>query len=666
MNGRFLFSLAFLLSVNLCPAEEPISISDFKKPENKTICAENFNSGASGWELEKNGFQVVPSVGVIGSPCLYGKCVSGIFPSAKLKIEVRPGGIYNVILHYRGKDFKVKKGRRQSVILGGVQTRDASGKTLKGQNFWVMEGTLDGAWHTFKGQITIPKDAVEDAELCLYFDWWHTGEIFYDELLMEASGSNAVIFPVSPSNLALNANGDVILRALFLMDPMPEKDIAMLVSMNGMTKLLRPESGLIFRGAFGPLKSASGAADVKLLNLKTKQIVSEHTVTYSRADGGKKVTVDSFGRILIGGKPFFPIGTFTYQHMKEEDYKRLAESGFNFVSFGIRYNNLKGEPSNSSEKMKELLSMLEKYGLKGVLQFTLMIPQREKLRLQYEPAFGEATDSKEILKAAGKSLKGNMNLLAYYLSDENPRGELPEVRRIREILASVDPTHPTLSLTNSPVNFPYFLSSGDILVYDVYPFGSQSGTAKSPDSLENADADIAYLQSLNSPFWICTQAFDWAIFRKKADEKMPTEKELTSLALLSVIHGAKGMYYYSYHEVFAKGNKVDPKHSEKMWPRIASSSKLLKKLSPYLLGTESLPALTIQNRKNTVRGRAFRGDDGKIAILLVALKPEQATAQVTLPSGKQFRSLYGRTKQEKNGQWIFASDGVDYDVLLEK
>lgn len=656
-----IFVAVWLLSA--LAEEMKINLNEFRKLDVSTVCAENFNSGKENWNLGKNGFSIA-SGGVMGTKALYAQCKSGNLQPAQLKIKVKPGAVYNISFQFRTKDFKVKDAKRMSVIFGGIQTFDSDGKSLKGQNFWGSAANIGEDWKTYKGSVTIPANAVEDAILRIDFDWWHTGEIWIDEILLEGTGTTATIFPAAPSNLALDDAGRISLRAWFVNAPMSADELALQVTVNERTKLLNPDDKLLFSGEFGNFETPVVSVNAKLLNLKEKLIVAEHSYQLSRTPVlSRGVRVEADGRTLVDGKPFLPIGTFTYQQMMDEDYKRLQEAGFNFVSFGICFRDQNGVSSNSPEKMHRLLDMLKQYDLKAVIQFVLMVPQKEQIRQRLEPSFGSAAAPAEIMKLVGKTLGGNPSLLAYYISDENPRGELPDLQHNREHLAAVDPNHPALTLTNNRNDLPFYAASGDILVYDIYPFGSQSGVGQSPDTLEQADKDFSAIVALGIPFWLCTQGFDWAVHRKKSDEKMPTEKELTALPLLGAIYGAKGFYYYSYHEVFHKGNAVDPEHSKKMWPRIAASSKLLKELSPFILGCTQLPPLTIIEEKAIVRGKALQNDVGGMAVLLVATTPASTSAKVILPADREFVSKYGRTVKQDDGSWLFNSDGVDFDIL---
>jgi hypothetical protein len=103
-----------------------------------------------------------------------------------------------------------------------------------------------------------------------------------------------------------------------------------------------------------------------------------------------------------------------------------------------------------------------------------------------------------------------------------------------------------------------------------------------------------------------------------------------------------------------------------MWPRVASSGKLLNKLAPYILGAKTAPAMKIIKKTATLRGRRFIADNGKEAVILVSIEPKAVEAFVELPDAKKYKSLSNKAIKTGKGTWKFASDNIDYDVLIEE
>ncbi len=645
-------------------SDETIDISTFKKnPGGGIICDENFNSGPGAWKLGK-GFELKSKAGVIGSNALFADCpapaVKGKYlGSASLPIKVIPGSVCQVSIQYRASDIKPRGRRRPHFILGYIQAYDKNGKKLKGQNFWVNSKFTKG-WQSFCSSVTIPGNAVADARLNLVFDWWHTGKIWFDNITLKNNGTANVILPVVPSNLALDSDGDVALK-VFSGDGKKDNNLAMLVSLNNKKRLLRPENG-VYRGKFGRFKGTV-KVKAKLLDLKNKTILAEHDYQLfgpqtTAPDGA--TGIDKYGRTLCNGNPILPIGTFTYQRMREEDLKRVRDAGFDFISFGCRALNLQGKNSNSTREMAKMLDGLKKFNLKAMLQLTLMIPAKEHLRKKYEPDFDGFKSRDELVTALVKAVRNNPAFLAYYLSDENQRSELQQVQQLRELVSKTDPWHFTVTLTDRPDNFPFFVPTGDVLCHDNYPLPRVNEVA-------GTDSNLQALAGLRTPIWFCAQGCLWRILnKKKAVKPDPGEGAVRAVPLLAAIHGAKGFLFYSYHEVFAKGSKFEPEHPAEFWPKVVSAVKMLRELEPFILSITEAPALKLENRQGKIRCRIMKTAAGNLAIPIVAFSPGKSSVRIKLPSGKKFYSRYGLSRRQTDGTWLFTANGIDCDIIYSK
>lgn len=657
------YTLAMALAYVLCGcASDPVNVSDFKhKTSGGAVYDENFNSGCGAWTL-KQGFELRQREGVTGSNALFASpsmTEKSIACKASRPIVVIPG-IYDVSIKYRTENIKRRQPDRSDpmLILGYVQPYDKDGIQLKGQNFWVRNNSVED-WQSFRGSVTIPQGSV-NADLIMVFDWWHTGKVWFDDITFEPSGIAGTIFPLEPSNSNLNKDGTIALRAYFHDGTSEPRDSAMLVSLNGTSKLLYPKDG-VYRGDFG---SFSGAVKVnaKLLALKDKTILAEHDYRLFRNPGeapAGATSVDRFGRTLCDGKPMLPIGIFTYQTMCAQDLERLRDAGFDHIAIECMSRNLQGKNSNTKEEMAAMLDGLVKYKLKAMLQLTLMIPSKEHVRNKFAPSFDCLKDRELMLSATVKSVMRHPAFLCYYLSDENQRGELKEVQELRETINRIDPWHFTVTLTDRPDNFPFFVPTGDILCHDSYPLPQAEKVVAAEKALDD-------LSQMKTPIWFCSQAYLESTYNKALEQTYPSEGAMRALPLLSAIHGAKGFLFYSYHEIFAKGSKIDPQLPAKFWPEVVSAVKMLRELEPFILSTTASPELVVKTLDGKVRFCGMTAENGRIAVPLVALSPGKSSALVTVPEGRKYVSRYGLSAEQPDGKWLFAAKGIDCDILYSR
>ena len=447
----------------------------------------------------------------------------------------------------------------------------------------------------------------------------------------------------------------------------------MLIDAGGVKKPARFADGL-FTAQFGRLPGEKVQVKATLFNRRERKIIAEHEWELNNIPAPAVSTIDRHHRLILNGTPFMPIGCYTMMTMNDEHLSRIKAAGFNMLQVqpmhSVTPRAVKNE--NSSENLLAYIDFIAGYDLKTLMFLQLMIPEKEFIRRRLERAFDGQTAIDGIVRQIGMALKGNRNVVGFYLADENTSRDLPNTQILRQRINFADPSHVTTTLTNSTGFLDQYVSTGDILLFDIYPFNNQRTPGVKGD-LVTADQQLARIASLNTPFWLVPQGFDWArhpqrqMFGSTPEEKrqhrIPAAEELTSLPLLGAIYGAKGFVFYSYHEIFFHGNNVHPGFSDIFWPKVVKAVSVLKMLEPFIMSTETPARLTLNVTAGAVRSRVFTVN-GKTAIVLVGLQDAANAASGTLPAGN-FTSFSGKSKIE-NGRFTFAADGVNYDVLISE
>ena len=130
------------------------------------------------------------------------------------------------------------------------------------------------------------------------------------------------------------------------------------------------------------------------------------------------------------------------------------------------------------------------------------------------------------------------------------------------------------------------------------------------------------------------------------------------------MYGAKGFFFYSYHEIFVHGDNVQPGFSKIFWPRVAKAVKTLKMLEPFILSVEKAKEVKFTVKSGAIRYKTLTAT-GKTAIIIVSLKDTPNKAIGILPKGKRFVSLNKKTKIVGD-KFEFASSNVNYDILISQ
>lgn len=130
------------------------------------------------------------------------------------------------------------------------------------------------------------------------------------------------------------------------------------------------------------------------------------------------------------------------------------------------------------------------------------------------------------------------------------------------------------------------------------------------------------------PVWVVPQIFAWSVYTGKPEEREPTLGEKRCMAYLALIHGANGLIFYSYFDLFRDigGKKAEPEVFERRWNEVRQLGKELASLLTVLLEGETV-SVKVGQPENMVNFRCFRL---KNEICLLVANPSDQEAEVML------------------------------------
>ena len=266
-----------------------------------------------------------------------------------------------------------------------------------------------------------------------------------------------------PQKLTLNKKGEVSWKC-FTPTLSRKTELAVEATVGGRKKRIPVDSDGVARAEFGQFKQGKIPVEAKLLDLTGKRILAvDRGNLFSRPkedySAPHNVEIDEFGRVMVGGKPFMPIGLFAAMIVEMKDttaLKKIKEAGFNTL-LSIGYVNPYGGIKDTPEQtLRALCNELQKYDLKYIFSIKnqIELPKGTKPRGRYK--WGKYTNKKQITDMTVKTLRNHPAMLAWYVSDENALGEIPAIRALRERISMNDPYHPVLTLTDKVGNFQHF------------------------------------------------------------------------------------------------------------------------------------------------------------------------------------------------------------------
>jgi len=350
---------------------------------------------------------------------------------------------------------------------------------------------------------------------------------------------------------------------------------------------------------------------------------------------------DEHRRLLLAGKPFFPLGMY-FSTIRESDLKVYAQSKFNCL---MPY----GSPTRAQ------MDLAQRHGLKVIYSIKDWYAGSE-----YCPKFihSEADEETQV-RARVRQLRDHPALLAWYLNDELSLKYLPRLEAHQRWVAEEDPDHPTWAVLYQVHDVAAYRNTFDCIGTDPYPIG------RKPASMAAEWTAETFRQVAQSrPLWQVPQLHNWANYAKtpedRAKGRTPTPAEKRSMAWQCICEGATGLVFYSWFDV--QRNPDVPFDTQ--WAGLQQIAAEIDRMAPVLLSAEPVPAISAGG---PAPGQAAPGwlhwlarchqgklwlvavsdgdGEGEITFALPAQVPSVTVvgeARAIRPEGRVFRDALGR------------------------
>ena len=369
------------------------------------------------------------------------------------------------------------------------------------------------------------------------------------------------------------------------------------------------------------------------------KIKDEASLSFERAFElpKRKVYVDAKRRVIVDGKPFFPLGLFS-SVLRPPVVDAYSKGPFNCI---LPYHS-------PTEKQ---MDNCHAHGIKVIYALN-------KTYAGWRAApKGVKTEADEIKWIEGrmKYAKGHPAMLAWYLADELAVSYVPRLAKRTAWLASVDPDHPTFACYNRIDQLREYLPSVDVFSTDIYPVPHKP-------LRECADKSVVTYNSLfgSRSMWQTPQVFSWGAARSTGDGggRFPTRLELRSMCWQMVAGGANGILGYCLHHIMDR-NTGEP--IKNYWDDACAVFEDLKKFSPVFLSGGEEPKVLEVPRSLAVR--TFR-EGCNIWVLVCNLENAVTKAAFTVDvSAADAEVVYGGGVSY-SGKGEFKTDISPYDVCV--
>ena len=295
------------------------------------------------------------------------------------------------------------------------------------------------------------------------------------------------------------------------------------------------------------------------------------------------VHIDGGNRIVVNGKPFFPIGLYCVTlggarrwTPPNELFAELKAAGFNTVqSYSLGSSTLRRERYDSF--VIPWLDAAHKHGLKvycDIAGSTYPVHRRRGRIRDINDPFRGRIDPLGNTAWALKKLMHHPAILCWYIGDESIGHGEPEsyMSRLNRTVKHIDPHHPTVIAT-CPGGHPndglrVTARVADIPANDHYPmFRKQPAHAWRKTAILSQDAAEGL-----QPWWAIPQCYARNYGREM------TEAEIVLETYLAIVRGARGVIWWACYQARSD-------HPEN-WESTKKLAAELARISPILLADD--------------------------------------------------------------------------------
>jgi hypothetical protein len=406
-----------------------------------------------------------------------------------------------------------------------------------------------------------------------------------------------------------------------------------------------PPNPVTFKlNAPGPLHRGDYKVRVQL-NGDTGPVLVRELDWHITSRESSRVLINADGVLVAGGEPFFPIGMFDCK-----DFEEIARAGFNVTqNYDVGHVREGALPDN--ERMLRILDNSLKCGMKHLF-------------LVCHGPGGRRLDEEHLRRV--RMFRDHPAVICWYEEEGVARGDVTVdfVRDLYHTVKGIAPERPIVigdsvdKITRVKDRSMFFPSDDlDIGIWWWYPIpirkGGRPGAYEGEEDaqgLELVPPTFLTLAKMKKPIWVALQSYK----KPTADGRFPTPIEYRAQAYLAIIHGAKGLIYYTGGGTGGVQNARQEGH----WESLKAVVSELRDMSPVLVASDSPVSVTCSPSTAPVSLRV-KNHAGE-PVLLAANRSDQ-------PADIEFKTPIVKDGQQVNvrfeGRRIRASEGGFRDTF---
>lgn len=647
----------------------------------------DFDEGFAGW-TQVPGSEVLPGVGYNGGPGLkVTRTPEMAYVFNSCRVKVTPGATYILSAMIKadgiGPDFTGI----------GVQYYDKNGH-------WMPASTYSGGpgkssdWTAVSIASKAP-DGVASADVAVFIPKGSAGTMYVDCVSLTLQDPPAEIQMVYPLQGRMLSQGEMLRLNVAKFGKTGEPEVfAGMTAKVEMTcadgterNFLLPVKGHLFETELtealplGKTKIHAMLQDAAGNAVGDPCVAEVNVVDAGQAFPRGACFIDRYGRAIVDGKPFLPIGLYMGGVAADDDLALFYDSDYNCI---MDYNccamRLPGDRGREPMAMiRSVFDDFDAHGKKIIFSLKDLFDHPRFLdQVANVSRYLGVASTEEIVKTYVAALRNHPALLAWYDNDEIAMADREMVAVRRRLLNAMDPNHPTWGVLDMALKTPFFAATCDVLGVDPYPL-EKVGIAHQEHTVEMMEA----AEASGQPVWVVPQIFNWGVYRSNMRAEnyelylQPTPDQMRAITLLEAIRGARGFVCYSFFDLKVYGIVREEFHGSAYqtredflvhWQEAKDLATLLKSLSPWLLAREGARPIPMAVQAGKAEAACFRRDDGGApAVIVASIGPDNVDATLTLPADfPPMTAQFGHAKETAPGVWHFFGNDIWGEVLLPR
>ncbi|MBE7054482.1 MAG: hypothetical protein E7392_00025 [Ruminococcaceae bacterium] len=367
--------------------------------------------------------------------------------------------------------------------------------------------------------------------------------------------------------------------------------------------------------------------------------------------------IDEYNRIVIDGKPSFPLkayywasGDFTYEKaldaLEGTDFLDVTSIG---TTFYLQYQNPRVHALEKRMSDLNLQGILGMAGFAYSNMYSGIVPD----------VVEKQTDIRKLIELFCENYKDDPILFGYYNWDEqNPVRYGEELRWQNDIMSAADINHPTLGAADT-------LFEGRPGVYaktiDIIGCDPYVDTGKDDMKLSEVTKRVETVKTIcpNKPINTILQAF-W--FKERGDLRGPTEQEYRNMAWQAVCAGTTMLDSYALTDPYIRPwNEQTP---EEIWEGQFLVFREIEYMEPVILSRLPAPYYEVKGGGEWLNHMSRR-HEGKSYLFTINNENSARSCRVYLDGVKKIKGMYTGTEYtaDASGWFKIDLDGYEVDIF---